>query len=405
MIKKILFATIALMLLTSPAFTETSVMLITDPHYLSAELFDRDSPYFTGILSGMDGRLTQYGPELMDALAQEVRHRRPDALIITGDLSYNGEKKSHEELAARLREIGLEGTPVYVIPGNHDINTIRPVAFASDHVYTTEDVDIKEFTDIYRDLMLPAEGGPGANLSYHVRLSGQMWLAMTDVACYEGIAYTNGIFTDAHEAWLRTVLSEAAEAGSKVVTASHHSLIAHSEYEKKYYLMAGDDPMRALKAEFGSKLHLSGHLHVQHIAEKDGIVDAATGAFCLFPHYYAMIRLEDDGALTYEVSPLCAEHLPEGFSEMSRKWFTDIAAAKSLRSLMGSDISPEDMKLMAEFSARFNLGYFSGDLTGSDEWLQEKAFRLWEAQRGTFADYIRTVITEAGGSHLSVRVE
>ena len=157
MIKKILFATIALMLLTSPAFTETSVMLITDPHYLSAELFDRDSPYFTGILSGMDGRLTQYGPELMDALAQEVRHRRPDALIITGDLSYNGEKKSHEELAARLREIGLEGTPVYVIPGNHDINTIRPVAFASDHVYTTEDVDIKEFTDIYRDLMLPAE--------------------------------------------------------------------------------------------------------------------------------------------------------------------------------------------------------------------------------------------------------
>ena len=87
MIKKILLATIALILLTSPALSETSVMLITDPHYLSAELFDRDSPYFTGILSGMDGRLTQYGPELMDALDQEVRHRRPDALIITGDLS------------------------------------------------------------------------------------------------------------------------------------------------------------------------------------------------------------------------------------------------------------------------------------------------------------------------------
>ena len=405
MIRKIAILTIILLLAVFPASGETKVMLISDPHYLSAELYDRESPYFLGIISSLDGRLTQYGPELLDALTEEVRHQRPDALIVTGDLSYNGEKQSHEELARRLREIVREGVNVYVIPGNHDINTIRPIGFDPESVYTVEDVDEKEFTAIYRDLMREPEGGRGANLSYHVRVSDKLWIALADVACYQGIAYTNGIFTADHASWLEGVLKEAAEAGAKVVTASHHSLVSHSEFQEKYYLMAGDDVMRELKTAYASPLHLSGHLHIQHIAEKDGIVDAATGAFCLYPHYYGMICLKDDGSITYEAVPLCETHLPDGFMSLSRNWFTDTAAGKNHRSLEGADLTPEEIDTMLDFSARFHLSYFSGTFDGSEDWLNEEGYRLWEAQGGTFADYVRTAVSEAAGSSLSVRIE
>ena len=405
MIRRIAILTIILLLTVFSVSGETKVMLITDPHYLSAELFDRDSLYFLGVISALDGRLTQYGPELMDALREEVRHQRPDALIITGDLSFDGGKKSHEELARRLEEIAKEGTEVYVIPGNHDINTIRPVGFDPESVYTVEDADEKEFTAIYRDLMREPEGGRGANLSYHVRVSDGLWIALADTACYQGIAYTNGIFTEDQASWLESVLKEAAEAGAKVVTASHHSLVSHSEFREKYYLMAGDDVMRDLKTAYDSPLHLSGHLHIQHIAEKDGIIDAATGAFCLYPHYYAMICLKDDGSLTYEAVPLCETHLPNGFMSLSRDWFTGTVTDKNRQSLEGTFLSPEEIESMLDFSARFHLGYFSGTIDGSEDWLSGEGYRLWEAQGGTFAEYVRTAVSEASGSSLSVRIE
>ena len=42
------------------------------------------------------------------------------ALILSGDLSFNGEKTSHEELAGKLFKLQEQGIPVLVLPGNHD---------------------------------------------------------------------------------------------------------------------------------------------------------------------------------------------------------------------------------------------------------------------------------------------
>ena len=41
-------------------------------------------------------------------------------LILSGDLTNNGEKESHIDIAEKLKEIEKNGTAVYVIPGNHE---------------------------------------------------------------------------------------------------------------------------------------------------------------------------------------------------------------------------------------------------------------------------------------------
>ncbi len=65
-----------------------------------------------------DGKVTNYIWEITDAFVEEVLNERPDAVILSGDLSYNGEKASHIELAEKLSKIEDAGIPVLVIPGN-----------------------------------------------------------------------------------------------------------------------------------------------------------------------------------------------------------------------------------------------------------------------------------------------
>ncbi len=78
-----------------------TVVTATDLHYLSPELTDYGTGFMRMVGNG-DGKLTQYAPEITDAFLEEVEKLHPDALILSGDLSFNGEKTSHEELAGKL---------------------------------------------------------------------------------------------------------------------------------------------------------------------------------------------------------------------------------------------------------------------------------------------------------------
>ena len=72
---------------------------------------------FQSMVEHGDGKLTNYVWEITDAALEEIKLLSPDALIISGDLSLQGEKKSHEELAKKLDEVEKAGITVLVIPG------------------------------------------------------------------------------------------------------------------------------------------------------------------------------------------------------------------------------------------------------------------------------------------------
>lgn len=74
------------------------IILMTDIHYLAQSLTDRGDMFQSMVEHG-DGKLTNYVWEITDAALEEIKLLSPDALIISGDLSLQGEKKSHEELA------------------------------------------------------------------------------------------------------------------------------------------------------------------------------------------------------------------------------------------------------------------------------------------------------------------
>ena len=377
-----------------PAGAETKLMVVSDLHYLAPELY-RGSDIFLQALRRGDGKYTQGGEELLSALYRQILLERPDALILTGDLTYNGEKKSHAALAAYLNTVEAAGVPVWVIPGNHDINVPSPVGFGKGMYYGVEGVTPEEFKALYADFMEAGEAG----CSYTARISDEFWVAMTDVAWYQDRAETFGVFTPQHAAWLEETLRSAGEAGARVVTATHHSLLPHTDFARESFLMFGHADMAALAKQYGVPLNLSGHLHIQHIARQDTLADAALGAFCIWPHRYALVMVDGDKGMRYEAKALAEALLPEGFSAESREWFAAITRDKIKPYLAGTEAEIESM---ADFAARFNQAYFSGAYHREDPaWTADPAYALWAAQEdSSFWYYMNLVMNEPGGDHL-----
>ena len=89
----------------------TRVVLMTDIHYLAGSLRDEGEAFTTMVNHG-DGKLVNYVEEIVDAALEEAISQNADVLILSGDLSLNGEEDSHKELAKKLDKVELAGTHV-----------------------------------------------------------------------------------------------------------------------------------------------------------------------------------------------------------------------------------------------------------------------------------------------------
>lgn len=141
---------LSLALLCSMSFAALGETLITatDLHYLAPSLTDHGA-FFNQLIENSDGKTMAYSDELMDAFVDQVISRKPDALILSGDLTFNGEYASHEALVQKLNRIDAAGIPVFVLPGNHDLNNRSAVRFEGDAYEHVSSVTGEEFAALY----------------------------------------------------------------------------------------------------------------------------------------------------------------------------------------------------------------------------------------------------------------
>ena len=379
----------------------TSIMVVSDIHYLAPEYY-QGSQLFLRALANSDGKLTQHSEVLIQALKREVLAKKPDALLITGDLSLNGEKLSHIRLASHLREIRDAGIPVWIIPGNHDINSTCPRRYEAEKWLTVDTVSPTEFRQIYQGMMMQPSGCFDANLTYSVRVSEKVRVLMLDTCCYRQPGMIAGVYTAGHHAWIQRALDGSRREHAVVLTASHHGLIPHTQFAYEHFVIQNRTGLLESLAENGIRLHVSGHLHAQHIAHEGTLTDAATGGFCITPHRYAWIEVSGDDRITYTACALSEAYLPDGFQRASEAWFMDVARRKNLESISALPLDAAQKQSMAEFSARFNLAFFTGSYQTCDpRWAQETAYALWQQYpAGIFGRYFTQVIHEYTGENL-----
>lgn len=375
-------------------------MVTTDLHYIDPVYFEGSDRLARSAAYG-DGKMPHHSEAWLRALVLETIAQAPDALVLLGDLSYNGEVLSHKAISLAMAEVEANGIPVLVIPGNHDLNNDYAFTFLADHEEPTHSLPPARYAKYYGDLGHDlAFSRDTASFSYAVRLP-DVWLLLLDAGIYEPVAESFGLIPAETEAWLSDVLAQAAEAGAQVITASHQGLLPHGgQSASKYLIVNGPDIAARLRAS-GVRLHLSGHIHVQHIAEADGLYDIALSAFSCYPHQYGLATIEADGSIAYATQSVQASHLPEGLYAQSHDFFLRVNEQKVLSALEDSAADARARASMAAYAATLNLHYYAGTVSSVRKAaLADEALALWRQYgEGSFwADYLERMLGDTARS-------
>ena len=163
-----------------PGERETTVFIATDMHLFSDNLLSEDNQRYTKDKFVSNGRIQEYDYQLMEALVEQVNAQSPEYLILTGDLTFNGERDSHLEVARLLSGINPD-TRVLVIPGNHDVYSINAVSVINDKMEAVDSITAENFREIYADFGYEdALYYDELSLSYIWELDDDKWALMLE---------------------------------------------------------------------------------------------------------------------------------------------------------------------------------------------------------------------------------
>ena len=363
-----------------------NIMVATDLHYLSKSINDGGEA-FCNVMSKGDGKVMTYIEEIVDAFVLEVIKRKPDALILLGDLTFNSERISHIELAAKLDNIVGAGVPVYLIPGNHDINHERCMGFRGNEVYKVESVSAKEFQEIYNNCGYShAEYFDKASASYVAKLSESLYVIMLDTN-----SYSQNYLCDEAFIWLEDVLKEISKPDVHILGVSHQNLLEHNFMFTEGFMIKNAQKIEELYKKYNVKLNLSGHMHIQHIEDR-GVAEIVTSSLAVAPNHFANI-LYDGKSFKYSTQSLEVEAV-DGFKSISRHEFDGVGERQLIRLFKThgfEDISESDIEKMGEAFVKMNEKYFAGEIFDVDEF--EEGIKLWEEQPESFTSvYIKSIL-------------
>lgn len=363
-----------------------NIMVATDLHYLSKSINDGGEA-FCNVMSKGDGKVMTYIEEIVDAFVLEVIKRKPNALLLLGDLTFNSERISHIELAAKLERVVSAGVPVYLIPGNHDINHERCMGFRGSEVYKVESVSQKEFQEIYHNCGYDrAEYFDKSSASYVAKLSESLYVIMLDTN-----SYSQNYLGEQALIWLENVLKEISKPDVHIIGVSHQNLLEHNFMFTEGFMIKNAQKIEELYKKYNVKLNLSGHMHIQHIEDR-GVAEIVTSSLAVAPNHFANI-LYDGKSFKYLTQSLEVEAV-DGFKSISRHEFDGVGERQLVRLFKThgfEDISESDIDKMGKAFVKMNEKYFAGEIFDVDEF--EEGIKLWEEQPESFTSvYIKSIL-------------
>ncbi|KAB5605392.1 metallophosphoesterase family protein, partial [Bifidobacterium jacchi] len=101
--------------------------VLSDTHYYPANYADDNDDFHDYV--GGDPKLLEESNAISDKAIDMIIKDHPDYVLVTGDLTKDGEQQAEYDIAQKFKRIetetakenGGKGTQVFVINGNHDI--------------------------------------------------------------------------------------------------------------------------------------------------------------------------------------------------------------------------------------------------------------------------------------------
>lgn len=374
--------------------TLPTIWLLSDLHYMSAASTDYGSA-FEEFVKKSDGKIVRYLPELLDTVLEEAEREKPDALILTGDITMNGERINHLELAEKLTRVQDSGIQILVIPGNHDINNQKAGIYFGETAERTREISPEEYGEIYGEL------GPGqalsrdeASFSYVYALRDKIWLVLLDTARYDPVNYVEGEVKQETCIWLEENLAAAKKQGIQVLVLGHHNLLQESRVYTSQCVMDNSQELTELLERYQVPLYISGHLHVQRVKKHKkepgdtgyGIYEIVSDAVSIPPCQYGVVSWQENGTIDYKTRAADVSSWAErngidnddllNFAEYQRSYVHDLIREKVKKNI--KDIPEEIADSMGLYYAGLYADYCAGIRIDRLEAEYEKAYREWE---------------------------
>ena len=307
---------------------ELTFAVMSDTHYFPTEYNGTRAEAYQDQTSG-DLRLMGEGQALTEGAVDQLLAKDPsdypDILLVTGDLSSEGELASHEGFASQMKRLEDAGIAVFVIPGNHDLYNYSAMSFRDDtkvsgtDLYTTLD----QFKEIYADYgygseedqdnyqieyyadEYDAEGTQGG-LSYILHTNGFALLMLDSEVYTKDVNGSDtdrgtgdGMICDQLLEWILEKTEEAQENGETVIASMHHPLLVHNTTQETEFItdtVAGNEELAETLADAGIRYIFTGHMHENDIAsyttvEGNTIYDMETGGMVAYGSPIRMITM------------------------------------------------------------------------------------------------------------------
>jgi hypothetical protein len=313
----LLLAVVLVFTLTVPALAAEKpqdmnlrIAVMSDLHYLSPDMI-ADTEDFEHAFNS-DRKLLKESSSVLHEMLERVRADKPDILLVSGDLTKDGEQECHAALAKQLQQLqqDVPGLKIYVINGNHDIRNYNAKNFNTADgkavpATRTHPEDFKRIYDfVYSDptviaTFTPAAGNEAGSLSYVARPVEGLTIVAMDTCRYSKENTSNG--TDEHETsgaisadlekWVIEQTAAAKARGDLVIGLEHHGLVPHFDVEPTIlpmYLVNGYERIAQEYADAGMSVVFTGHMHAVDIAAmttKAGntFYDIETGSALTYP--------------------------------------------------------------------------------------------------------------------------
>lgn len=305
---------------------QIKICVISDTHYYPLNYVSNCGDYTTYV--GGDPKMLAESGSIADAAIAMIREDAPDIVLISGDLTKDGEYQGHLDLAAKLQSIEDEGkTQVFVINGNHDIyNYEDSCTFQNGKKEQARTTTPSEFREIYKNFgyngeydaqyYTPPEGKQAGGLSYSVMIGDYVVIGI-DSGRYSPDADTG---KDGNEhitagridpdllPWILNQVETASANGKTVIGLMHHGLVPHFSKEAELlneYVVDDWQDMAGELADAGMRYIFTGHMHANDIAEYTSvngnkIYDLETGSLAAYGSPVRTVTVTRDTELTQD---------------------------------------------------------------------------------------------------------
>lgn len=355
-------------------------IVMADPHFYDPELGTTGDAFENYLMA--DHKLLRESEPILHTFIEETLAAAPDFVMIPGDLTKDGEKRSHQKLADQLARLESAGIDVYIVPGNHDINNPNAMAYGHYGAMPVDTVTPEEFIAIYSAYGFDeAIDRDAESLSYLVEPVDGLWILGLDSCNYDANdtnSEIGGSFNPGTLHWIRDRLADARKQEKTVLAMMHHNLLEHFNGQSQVpiigseYVIEDWEYVSKILHAGGLRLIFTGHHHAQDATaayypvgnNTQPLYDVMTSSLVCYPCAYRTVYVN---GTTADIDTRLIADIDYDTGGLSFREYAENALVKWIVFQFSTflqqefDVSSDTAELLSSLAADTLIAYFCGD--------------------------------------------